>query len=134
MEPSLKTGTLLFLGFFISSCFFFLTTDLSFAGSPVSSGYMTSGKNESFVSKVKVVRTVQGETEIFFESNKATGAYLLPSSLKDFATLKDHLETSRKPGGPEVKVTADDEKRIKTVEILEHKPSPSSKEVDWDKI
>lgn len=95
---------------------------------------MTSGKNESFVAKVKVVRTIQGETEIFFESNKVTGAYLLPNSLKDYATLKDHLETSRKPGGPEVKVSADDEKRIKTVEILENKPPSSSQEVDWDKI
>ncbi|MBL7671595.1 MAG: hypothetical protein JNM39_14010 [Bdellovibrionaceae bacterium] len=134
MRSSLKSVICFFLNISFICCGSSLASKIAFAGPSSGSGYMTSGKNESFVAKVKVVRTIQGETEIFFESNKVTGAYLLANSLKDYATLKDHLETSRKPGGPEVKVTADDEKRIKTVEILENKPPSSSQEVDWDKI
>lgn len=94
---------------------------------------MTQGKAQTFSAKVKVVRTIQGETEVFFESEKAHGAYLLPSTLKGYAGFLEALELSRKPGGPQVKVKADEEKRIQNV-ILEEKKDPSSQEFDWDKI
>lgn len=88
---------------------------------------------ESFSAKVKVVRTVQGDTEIFFESEKARGAYLLPSTLKDFNLFKQRLQKSLAVGGPQVNITADGEKRIQNVEIKEDS-NPSTAPTEWDKI
>ena len=91
---------------------------------------MNNEKTESFSSKVKVVRTIQGDTEVFFDSEKAHGAYLLPSQSKEFADYKEKLESSLKPGGPKVKITADSDKRIQSVE-LEQNRAPASQDVDW---
>lgn len=79
-------------------------------------------KTKSFTSKVRVVREISDEVEVFFESNEATGAYTLPRSLPSFGKMLQDLEKSRKPQGPMVSVTADEDKRIKSVEVLKSTP------------
>ncbi|UXR66245.1 hypothetical protein EZJ49_08280 [Bdellovibrio bacteriovorus] len=73
-------------------------------------------KTESFSAKVRVVRDISDEVEVFFEGDKAKGAYIVPRSLPRYGAIVQMLEKSRKPGGPAVSVTADSEKRIKSVE------------------
>lgn len=73
-------------------------------------------KTESFSAKVRVVREISEEVEVFFEGDKAKGAYTLPRSLPQYGAILKTLEKSRKPGGPPVQVSADGDKRIKSVE------------------
>lgn len=73
-------------------------------------------KTLSFSAKVRVVREISDEVEVFFEGDKAKGAFTLPRSLPRYGELVKILEKSRKPGGPPVSITADEDKRIKTVE------------------
>ncbi|MGE5084805.1 MAG: hypothetical protein ACM3MG_00790 [Bacillota bacterium] len=76
-------------------------------------------KEQSFSAKVRVVREVSDEVEVFFESDSAKGAYTLPHSTPNYATVLKDLEKSRAPHGPQVTVKADSEKRIKSVTIQE---------------
>ncbi len=77
----------------------------------------TASKGESFTAKVRVVRDLSGDTEVFFEGAKAKGAYTLPQTTKGYAGFLQSLEASRKPSGAAVSVTADAEKRITSVEL-----------------
>lgn len=88
---------------------------------------------KSFTSKVKLLRSIQDETEVFFDSEKARGVYILPKTLKDYATYKARLQKSAKAGGPSVQVTSDEERRIESVEIVESAKKPEIKD-DWDKL
>lgn len=74
-------------------------------------------KNKSFTAKVRVVREIAEEIEVFFESEEAKGAYSLPKGTRDYATALKNLEKSRAPHGPAVTVTADSDKRIQSVDI-----------------
>nr|BFD63547.1 hypothetical protein BdHM001_22280 [Bdellovibrio sp. HM001] len=76
-------------------------------------------KSESFSAKVRVVREISEEVEVFFEGDKAKGAYVVPRSLPQYGATLKLLEKSRKPGGPAVSVTADGDKRIKSVEAVQ---------------
>lgn len=76
----------------------------------------TEEKVDSFTAKVRVVRDISEEVEVFFESDNARGAYTLPRKIKSYATVLKVLQESEKPGGPQVSVTADSEKRIQSVE------------------
>lgn len=78
-----------------------------------------SEKSESFSAKVRVVREISEEVEVFFDGDKAKGAYTLPRSLPQYGATLKLLEKSRKPGGPPVSITADGEKRIKSVEAAQ---------------
>lgn len=78
-----------------------------------------SEKSESFSAKVRVVREISEEVEVFFDGDKAKGAYTLPRSLSQYGATLKLLEKSRKPGGPPVSITADGEKRIKSVEAAQ---------------
>ncbi|MFM6928879.1 MAG: hypothetical protein ACKOX6_10480 [Bdellovibrio sp.] len=85
-----------------------------------------SEKEQSFSAKVRVVREVSDEIEVFFESDTAKGAYSLPRSTPHYATVLKDLEKSRAPHGPQVSVKADSEKRIKSATISEA-PTKKSK-------
>ncbi|WP_413584708.1 hypothetical protein [Bdellovibrio sp. HCB274] len=73
-------------------------------------------KSESFTAKVRVVRDISDEVEVFFESDKARGAYTLPRKIGSYATVLKVLQDSSDPSGSPVSVTVDSEKRILTVE------------------
>ncbi|WP_413293309.1 hypothetical protein ACLSU7_18160 [Bdellovibrio sp. HCB185ZH] len=73
-------------------------------------------KPKSFSAKVRVVRDISDEVEVFFDSDEARGAYTLPRKISGYATVLKTLQDSEKPGGPPVAVTADSEKRILSVE------------------
>jgi hypothetical protein len=73
-------------------------------------------KTTSFSAKVRVVRDISDDVEVFFDSDKASGAYTLPHGAANYATMLKKLEDSREAGGGFVSVTADSDKRIKSVE------------------
>ncbi len=89
---------------------------------------------QSFSAKVRVVREISEEVEVFFEGDKQKGAYTLPHSLQSFGTLLKVLEKSKKDGSP-VTVVADSEKRIKSV-VAQAKPEgyqiPKDPNESWD--
>ena len=87
-------------------------------------------KDKSFTAKVRVVREISDEIEVFFESDDAKGAYSLPKSTHDYATVLKKLEKSRAPHGPPVTVSADADKRIKSVQIQEAPTDKSGKPYD----
>jgi hypothetical protein len=72
---------------------------------------------KSVTGKIRVVREVSDEVEVFFEGDKIPGAYTLPRGLQHYGTMLKALEESKKANGPAVTVTADEDKRIKTVEL-----------------
>ena len=72
---------------------------------------------KSVTGKVRVVREVSDEVEVFFEGDKIKGAYTLPRGIEHYGTMLKALEESKKANGPSVTVTADEDKRIKTVEL-----------------
>lgn len=74
-------------------------------------------KIKSFTAKVRVVREDSDGMEVFFESEKSKGAYVLPSSAEHYGKKLKDLEASKKPNGPAVTVSVDSEKRIKSVEL-----------------
>ncbi len=73
-------------------------------------------KPKSFTAKVRVVRDISDEVEVFFDSDEARGAYTLPRKISGYATVLKTLQNSEAPGGSPVSVTADSEKRILSVE------------------
>ncbi|WP_413557755.1 hypothetical protein [Bdellovibrio sp. HCB209] len=73
-------------------------------------------KKENFTAKVRVVRDISDEVEVFFDSDKARGAYTLPRRIDSYAEVLKTLEDSAEPGGGSVAVTADSEKRILKVD------------------
>lgn len=79
--------------------------------------------------KVKAVREIQEETEVFIDNSKGnSGPYILPQNIKNRATLIKILNKSQKPGGPSVTISIDDQDRIKSVEENES----SAQSVDWN--
>jgi hypothetical protein len=70
--------------------------------------------------KVKVVRTIQEETEVFLDGVKGgggSGPYVLPAGIKNRAGLLKILQNSQKTGGRAVTIGVDDQQRIKSVEM-----------------
>jgi hypothetical protein len=88
--------------------------------------------NKSFSGKVRVVRDISDDVEVFFETDKAQGAYTLPRNSEHYAQMLKDLETSKKPGGPAVSVTADEEKRIKSVQINKGAEKNLDPNKTWD--
>lgn len=88
----------------------------------------------SFSGKVRIVRDIATETEVFFEDKKNPGPFLLPDSLPSYGLYKARLEKSKKSGGPFVKVVIDND-RIKSVEIDETQDrSPSNEKAVIDSL
>lgn len=82
----------------------------------------------SISGKVKAVREIQEETEVFIETKGNSGPYVLPQNIKNRANLIKILNKSQKPGGPSVTISIDEQDRIKSVEENES----SAKSVDWN--
>ncbi|MNK93291.1 hypothetical protein D3C87_1134430 [compost metagenome] len=93
---------------------------------------------KSVTGKVRVVREVSDEVEVFFEGDKITGAYTLPRGLQNYGTMLKALEASKKANGPAVTITADEDKRIKTVELKAasgyQTPTDPNKKIDIDAV
>lgn len=77
--------------------------------------YEKTKDEKSFSAKVRVVREVSEDVEVFFDSDKAKGAYTLPKSMSGYAAALKALEDSKKTGIA-VTVTADDDNRIHAVQ------------------
>ena len=91
------------------------------------------GSEKSFSAKVRVVRDISDDIEVFFDSDKASGAYTLPRSSEGYAKMLKDLEASKKPGGPAVSITADQDKRIKSVQLSQEKDRGFNKDnKKWD--
>jgi len=65
--------------------------------------------------KVKLVREVQEETEVFLEGGKG-GPFVLPVNFPNRAGALKILAKSQKPGGPSVTISIDEQQRIKSIE------------------
>jgi len=74
--------------------------------------------SESTISgKVKTVREVQGDTEVFIDNPKGnSGPYVLPQNFRNRAKALKSLQNSQKPSGGTVTISIDDQQRIKSVE------------------
>ncbi|WP_413582038.1 hypothetical protein [Bdellovibrio sp. HCB288] len=94
----------------------------------------TQEKSESFTAKVRVVRDISDEVEVFFDSDKARGAYTLPRRIPSYATVLKQLQDSGEPGGSPVSVTADSEKRILSVEKSSSSGFKKKHEYDFGEI
>lgn len=83
---------------------------------------------KSFTAKVRVVREISDDLEVFFDSDKAKGAYTLPKGMQGYGAALQALEASKKTGAA-VTVTADDDKRIQEVKAAPGKPAPSPEDL-----
>ncbi len=81
--------------------------------------YEKQESENSISGKVKTVREIQEETEVFIETKGNSGPYVLPQGLKNRAKILKSLQKSQKPGGPAVTISIDDQQRIKSVEESE---------------
>ncbi len=80
---------------------------------------------ESFTAKVRVVRDISDDVEVFFESDQAKGAYTLPRSFPDYAAQLKILEESKKAKGPAVTITAEKESKvIKSIQKSQQQKAP----------
>jgi hypothetical protein len=83
--------------------------------------------SESSISgKIKAIREVQEETEVFIENKGNGGPYVLPQGTRDRAKLLKSLQKSLKAGGPTVTISIDDQQRIKCVEESQSSANPQS--------
>ena len=78
-----------------------------------------SEKTTSFSAKVRLMRDEEEGMEVFFESDKQTGAYLLPKTIEKYGSLIKILEASQKPKGSPVNVVANKNKTIKAIKTPE---------------
>lgn len=78
--------------------------------------YEQENKDSSVSGKVKVVREVQGDTEVFLETSGNSGPFTLPENIKNRAGLIKILKDSQKTGGHPVTLSIDEQQRIKSVE------------------
>ena len=96
-------------------------------------------EGKSFSAKVRIVRDLSDDPEVFFEGEQVQGAYTLVHGSKNYAAMLKALEASQKAGGPAVSVSVDAEKRIKSVEINKGHggfvpPSDPNKAWDFGKL
>lgn len=79
--------------------------------------YEQDSAGTSASGKVKVVREVQEETEVFLDvKSGSSGPFILPQSAKNRAALMKMLTSSQKAGGSPVTLQLDDQQRILNVE------------------
>lgn len=121
--------------------FFLLLALLSFSALSVSAQsakkpklnsnvFEQESKESSITGKVKAVRVVQEETEVFIDNPKGnSGPYLLPQNFSNRAAALKTLQKSQKVGGPAVTIGIDDQQRIKSVE--ESESSTKTTNEDW---
>lgn len=74
-------------------------------------------ESSSHSGKVKVIREIQGETEVFIDNPKgSSGPFVLPTNIKDRAALLSILHKSQKAGGRAVILKVDGQQRITSVD------------------
>lgn len=79
--------------------------------------YEQESSNTSIAGKVKAVREIQGDTEVFIDNPKGnSGPYVLPANIANRAKLLKALHNSQKTGGGAVTISIDSQDRIKSVE------------------
>lgn len=76
-------------------------------------------EGSNFSAKVKLIREIAGDTEVFFADDKLKGAYVLPSSHSQYGLYYNRLVKSSKDNGPQVMISADDNHNIVKVEFPE---------------
>lgn len=90
--------------------------------------FENEGAGTTLTGKVKVVREIREETEVFLDNPKGpSGPYVLPQNIKNRAALLKILHNSQKPGGSSVTISIDEQQVIKSVEESES----STKTLDW---
>ncbi|MBK9321790.1 MAG: hypothetical protein IPM97_02335 [Bdellovibrionaceae bacterium] len=119
------------MAYLISVVIFLAFASAAFASSPQASKkkgtlntqlYESEGQN-TLSGKVKIVRNIQEETEIFIDNPKGgAGPYILPTNIANRSALLKILQKSQKPGGPSVLIGIDNQQSITSVEESE-KPS-----------
>ena len=96
--------------------------------------FEADGEQNTFSGKVRILRDNTGDTEVFFESKKNPGPYVLSETLPSYGLFKARLQKSKKSGGPIVKVTVDND-HIKSVDISENaQPSTLSEKDLMDSV
>ncbi|HEY8270829.1 MAG TPA: hypothetical protein VIG33_08050 [Pseudobdellovibrionaceae bacterium] len=90
--------------------------------------YEKSEGENSVNGKVKAIREVQEETEVFLETKGSGGPFVLPQGLQGRAKMLKSLQKSLKPGGPPVTISIDEQQRIKSVEESE---SSTKAQSEW---
>lgn len=116
-------------GFFLSATSPSLATAQNVKKGKLSTQLFEKESTDSSISgKIKVVREIQGDTEVFIENPKGnSGPYILPQNIKNRAKALRSLNASQKPGGPSVTISIDDQQVIKSVE----ESQTSTKTLDW---
>jgi hypothetical protein len=118
---------------FLAGTFMLIVPSLSSAQPPKKGKlntnlYENESTDTSITGKIKAVREVQEEMEVFIDNPKGnSGPYVLPQNIKNRAGLIKLLNKSQKAGGPAVTISIDEQQRIKSVEESEG----SAKTLDW---
>ena len=82
-------------------------------------------EGSSVSGKVKVVREIQEETEVFIDNPQgSSGPFVLPAAIKDRAKLMKILNSSQKHGGDTVVINIDAQQRITGVEASSAESKP----------
>lgn len=93
--------------------------------------YEQDNSESSISGKVKTVREVQGDTEVFLDNKQGKGGpYLLPQNIKNRAKILSTLNKSQKAGGPSVTLKFDDQQIIRSVEESEQS-TPTYPDMDF---
>ena len=92
---------------------------IAFAEDSSGKDYFEKDSDEKqFSAKVKVIREISEDTEVFFDNPQAKGAYTLQQN-SNFGSNLTKLQKSMKSRGPRVTISADDNNYITSVEIDE---------------
>ena len=91
-------------------------------------------KLKNLTAKVKVVREESDGVEVFFDGDKNSGAFFLHRAIPHYAKILKDLEKSKKPQGPNVRITYTEDKKIKSVELKtdEGKAIPKDPNEKWN--
>lgn len=83
--------------------------------------YEQESTESSISGKVKTVREIQGETEVFLDNSQGKGGpFVLPQNIPSRAKLLNTLKKSQKAGGPAVTLRVDEQQIIKSLEESEN--------------
>ena len=70
---------------------------------------------KTLTAKVRMASEDNGGWSVYFEGDKNSGVFFLSSKLSNFGSFTNLIEESRKPKGPHLKVTYDQDKNIESV-------------------
>lgn len=114
LKTNYSTRSAIFIAFFL--VLFHLPVNAENSGS--SQFFEKDSDEKQFSAKVKVIREISEDTEVFFDNPQAKGAYTLQQN-SNFGSNLTKLQKSMKSRGPRVTISADDNNYITSVEIDE---------------